>query len=171
MSIDPTRIDIKRDPLARRMRGVAVHGSTPFDVPYMSEIADNLWVGGCADGLTLPSSIRHVVSLYPWERYTVRHELDSFVTVRMFDSIEGVNRGIVDNLARWVNVSRHSGPVLVHCQAGLNRSGLVAGAALIRSGRTADEAIALLREGRSPACLCNATFVEFLHDYERSWWA
>ena len=49
-----------------------------------------------------------------------------------------------------------------NCQAGLNRSGLVAGLALIRSGMTPAVAINLLRSKRSPAVLCNPTFERFL---------
>ena len=71
MSTDPTRIDISFDPRERRMRGYARHGNTPFDVPFVSQITDNLWTGGCEDGLVLPANIAHVVSLYPWETYRV----------------------------------------------------------------------------------------------------
>lgn len=40
---DPTKIAIRFDPTFERMVGRAVHGNTPFDVPYISEIAPNLW--------------------------------------------------------------------------------------------------------------------------------
>jgi protein-tyrosine phosphatase len=59
------------------MRGVSVHGHIPFDVLFMSEVAANLWLGGCQDGMILPSFIKHLVSLYPWEAYTVNHDLDT----------------------------------------------------------------------------------------------
>jgi protein-tyrosine phosphatase len=58
------------------------------------------------------------------------------------------------------------GKTLVHCQAGLNRSGLVAAVALMKLGRTADEAIKLLRDSRSPMVLCNDTFVSQLHQLD-----
>ncbi len=145
---------------------MAVHGNVPFDVPYLSEITDNLWVGGCADGLILPGFIQHVVSLYPWESYLLRHELMSQIAVRMYDSIDGPDRDVVVTLARWVNVCRKTGPTLVHCQAGLNRSNLVAGMALIMGGIAPGldpkDAIALLRDKRSPAVLCNPSFVKIL---------
>jgi len=47
MSYDPTRIDIDLDPRVQRMQGVAYHGNTPFDVPYISKITDGLYQGGC----------------------------------------------------------------------------------------------------------------------------
>lgn len=159
---DPTRIDIEFDPREQRMRGTAVHGNTPFDVPYISPITDDLWQGGCTDGLILPPVIDHVVSLYPWERYSNRHELKSLLSVRLYDDLEGPNTETIIGIARWVNVCRQSGVTLVHCQAGLNRSGMVAAVALMLEGRTADEAITLLRSSRSPAVLCNPNFVEWL---------
>jgi hypothetical protein len=109
----------------------------------------------------LPVHIRHLVSLYPWESYTVKHELASTVAVRMTDSTDQAVEQI-PALAAWVNICRKDGPVLVHCQAGLNRSSLVVAMALILEGSTADAAIALIRQKRSPACLCNPAFENWL---------
>ena len=151
---DPTAIKIDFNPTVQRIKGVTLHGSAAFDVPLISEIAPNLWQGGCEDGLILPDFIKHLVSLYPWESYTVRHELDSALLVRMYDSADQTFEQI-EQLARWVNLCRTTGPVLVHCQAGLNRSSLVAARALILEGMSADDAIMTVRTKRSPACLCN----------------
>jgi hypothetical protein len=52
--------------------------------------------------------------------------------------------------------------VLVNCQAGLNRSGLVTGLALIAYGVTPDSVVELIRAKRAPLCLANATFAHFL---------
>lgn len=69
----------------------------------------------------------------------------------------------VDELAELVNKHRKDGKnVLVHCQAGLNRSSLVACRALMIDGMTAEEAIKTVREKRSPACLCNKSFEKHL---------
>lgn len=164
MSTDPTRIEIMTDPTQRRMRGVAFHGDTPFDVPYISEIAPGLWQGGCEDGMILPDFIAAIVSLYPWEQYTVSHELASATTVRMYDSLDQAT-DIVDGLAAWVLTLWKGGlTVLVHCQAGLNRSSLVVARALMLDGMTADEAISTLRTKRSSACLCNGAFEEWLRE-------
>ncbi len=61
------------------------------------------------------------------------------------------------------NVCRETGPVLIHCQVGLKRSSLVAARAMVLS-EEADPAgaIAVLRERRSPACLCNEAFEAWL---------
>jgi hypothetical protein len=154
---DPTRIDIASDPLERRINGVAYHGNTPFDVPYMSQIDGSLWVGGCTDGLELPDFIMHVISLYPWESYAYHDQVKSVLSFRMYDSADqGTNE--VRRIAQWVNDCRAEGMTLVHCQAGLNRSNLVAATALILDGMEPAKAIALLREKRSPAVLCNTSF-------------
>jgi hypothetical protein len=39
-------IETDFDPTVQRMRGVALHGGMPFDVPIISEIGPNLWQGG-----------------------------------------------------------------------------------------------------------------------------
>ncbi|MET7681073.1 dual specificity protein phosphatase family protein [Streptomyces sp. NPDC005423] len=52
--------------------------------------------------------------------------------------------------------------VLVRCYHGYNRSGLVVAHALVRRGRSADEAIRLIRTRRSPWALHNELFVEYL---------
>ena len=163
---DPTSFKIDFDPTVQRMKGVTVHGSAAFDVPIISQIAPNLWQGGCEDGQVLPGFIKHLVSLYPWERYRARHELDSVLLVRMYDSVDQTFEQI-EELARWVNLCRRTGPVLVHCQAGLNRSSLVAARALMLEGRSAEDAITTLRAKRSPACLCNRAFEDYLHTCDR----
>ena len=166
MMTDPTAFKIDFNPTVQRMKGVTLHGSAAFDVPLISEIAPNLWQGGCEDGLILPDFIRHLVSLYPWESYTVRHELDSALLVRMYDSDDQTFEQI-EELARWVNLCRTTGPVLVHCQAGLNRSSLIAARALMLEGMSADDAVRTVREKRSPVCLCNRAFEDYLRECDR----
>lgn len=156
------------DPLSIYMSGIAVHGNTPFDAPYISHIEGNLYQGGCTTGLVLPTIIKHVVSLYPWERYSVSelaHADGSYTEVKMYDSSDEVDYYNVLNLALFVRDKLLDGPTLVHCQAGLNRSGLIAGAALILMGSSPEQAIKQLRAKRSPAVLCNQTFERFLLDF------
>lgn len=166
MSDDPTAFEIDFDPLTLHMRGYTAHGNRYFDVPFISQIDGDLWQGGCQYGLVLPPFIQHVISLYKWERYTVEHELSSFLEVTMYDSAAGeVDIDQLIAIAQWVNTCAEAAPTLVHCQAGLNRSSLVAGTALIISGAyDADLAIQRLRDQRSPACLCNPLFEQTLHE-------
>lgn len=165
MQSDPTAFEIDFDPTARRMRGRAVHGNTPFDVPFISEVAPNLWQGGCETGLVLPTFIRHVVSLYPWERYTVRGLIDTELYVKMYDSRGMPDTEQIVTLAKWVNECRSRGNTLVHCQAGLNRSSLVAATALMLEGQPGDEVLETIRSKRSPACLCNPDFEAFVRGF------
>lgn len=137
-----------------------------FDAPLISHIVDNLYVGGCSQGIPLPDEFVKVVSLYKWERYllgpnTTRYE------VEMYDSHEGASMEDVHLAARAALESLDAGPVLVHCQAGLNRSNLVATVVLReRYGMSSKEAIALLREKRSALVLCNETFEKQLLDLD-----
>lgn len=85
--------------------------------------------------------------------------------VRMYDSPDQ-STDQIDTLARLVNgwMSAQKGNVLVHCQAGLNRSSLVVARVMMMRGYTADEAIKKIREARSPACLCNDSFEDYLRN-------
>jgi protein-tyrosine phosphatase len=58
--------------------------------------------------------------------------------------------------------------VLVRCQAGYNRSGLVVALTLIRLGYTADAAVALIRERRSPHALFNEHFQRYIREVARA---
>jgi hypothetical protein len=167
---DYTKIDIAFNPMEQRMIGVAREGMIPFDVPYITEITDGLWQGGCANGLVLPTHINYLLSLYPWERYTINHEMRGEMYHKMYDDSSIGIDPMVDDLARLVNTWRKQGKgqVLVHCQAGLNRSSLILVRALILDGTRPKDAIALVREKRSPACLCNKTFENWLLTQEET---
>jgi len=162
MKQDPTKIPIDFDPMTDTMRGNSYYGDHNFELPFISHIEGNLYMGGCRDGLVLPSHIKHLVSLYPWESYDAKHSLDSYTQVKAYDEDVEPLIPILDGLASWVVACLRSGHTLVHCQAGLNRSGLVAALALIKMGRSAKDAIALLRERRSPVVLCNPSFERWL---------
>jgi protein-tyrosine phosphatase len=60
--------------------------------------------------------------------------------------------------------------VLIRCQAGLNRSGLVMALVLIREGYTPAEAIHLIRSQRGQAALCNSTFERWLLSVDVEQW-
>lgn len=146
------------------IEGFALHGDTPFSMPLISHIVGNLWTGGCEDGVALPEDFKYVVSLYPWEKYKLGPDTER-VELRLFDSSEPLGAGkVIYEVAGWALGAMRDGKTLIHCQAGLNRSGLVASLSLMMSGMTANEAISLLREKRSPAVLCNPEFERWLRD-------
>lgn len=166
---DPTALnEFMVDPEKQIMRGTTIHGSMYFEVPYITQIKDNLWQGGYGYGLVLPSHFKHIVSLYPWGRYEVNHELDSALAIRMYDSNDDINVEQLLSIADWVSTCMNSGPTLVHCQAGLNRSSLVVALVIMSRDGTlsGEEAIDIIREKRSPACLCNPTFEKFVKEWE-----
>lgn len=146
---------------SHHIEGMAAHGHTPFSVPLISEVLPGLWQGGCKNLLELPDEFGKVVSLYPWEKYVLPDGC-SRTEYELYDD------GTISHLAHTAASEAYNAwqdsdlQVLVHCQAGLNRSGLVAGLVLIQSGYSPSDAIALLREKRCDAVLCNKTFERYL---------
>lgn len=132
-----------------------------FDVPLISEIAPNLWMGGCKDGVRLPDDFALVVSLYPWERYALGPDTQR-IEAALYDAAEVPDPTQLHDLAELVNVARENGRVLVHCQAGLNRSGLITALSLVLDGMAPADAVALLREKRCDVVLCNVAFEQWL---------
>lgn len=131
--------------------------------PAISEILPGLWSGGCLDGLYLPDEFGFVLSVFPWGKYQLGPDTDR-LQVSLYDGPEVPPITLLNSLAVIVNWQHQmeEKTVLVHCQAGLNRSSLVVVGALILRGMTPDEAIALVREKRSPYCLCNPEFERYL---------
>jgi hypothetical protein len=170
-SFDPTAFALGgdgdyTDPRVRTMNARTRHGNHHVTAPFMSEVAPNLWHGGVEHGLILPEFIKFKLSLYMWEDYIIGHDVDT-MTVEMYDSEDQGFEQIAD-LAEWVNASRTRGPVLVHCQAGLNRSSLVVARAMIDAGDVANgqEAIDRIRTRRDVACLCNPAFETYVRSME-----
>lgn len=74
-------------------------------------------------------------------------------------------RDLADRVAYDLRAHRR---VLVRCQAGYNRSGLVVALTLLRLGYSAAGAIDLIRARRSPHALCNDRFVRYIHGEEQA---
>jgi protein-tyrosine phosphatase len=129
-------------------------------IPLMTEVIPGLWVGGAA-GTVLPENISDVVSLTGTLGYKIGHHLSS-VLVTAWEDDQEQPLDQLDAIAAWVNSC--AGPVLVHCGAGLNRSGVVAARALMLGGMTADEAITCIRTARHQSCLSNSHFEGWLHE-------
>ena len=150
---------------ARKMpwSGIAAHGNTPFSTTLISEIEDGLYLGGVRSGVKLPDEIEYVVSLYPWGKYTLHDDVQGVFSLALLDSeLTPEALGKFRLAADIVNEFWGRGPTLVHCQAGLNRSSFTLALAMRQWGSSAQEAIYLIREKRSPACLCNPYFEEYL---------
>lgn len=144
-----------------------LHTGERLNVPLISQITDNLFVGGCIHGVDLGDFFSHIFSLYMWEQY--QYGPDTIHTeVKMYDSrTDPVDIETVDSMSDQIVEALHEGGnVLVHCQAGINRSNLLAASALVKMGYTPEDAIGLLREKRSRLVLANKTFEDFLLNRE-----
>ena len=93
------------------------------------------------------------LAFYDSSRFSISPERD------LFHIVEAAHRD-------WIAGSR----VLIRCQAGLNRSGLVLGLVLIRAGYTPVEAIELIRQKRFHRALFNSTFERYLRDADLEFW-
>jgi protein-tyrosine phosphatase len=134
-------------------------GRVPVPADPWNEIAEGLYQGGSwvtpteedFDAvLTLYASsepVSHLIHHREW------HILDAGVPSE--DQLAGATRWVRDH---WQRGRR----VLVRCQAGLNRSGLVVARTLIEAGATPDSAIQLIRLKRSGYALCNRRFEAYL---------
>lgn len=147
------------------IEGIAREGNTRFNCQLITPVQENLWQGGCTDNVNLQGYFKHIVSLYPWERYNPGGNLDSFVEVKLYDGPTVPDEAQLIQLASWINLCKQRGRTLVHCQAGLNRSGLLTGLSLVLDGMAPADAIALMRVKRSPAVLCNKAFEKWLRGY------
>ena len=145
-----------------------------YNEPLWSEVLPNLWQGGTAGddemmyGRALPEAritsehFDTVVTMYAyaqavdWHVKEIRHgiydsDMQDFDPTELFEIVRTAHKD-------WLNGKR----VLIRCQAGWNRSGLVMGLLLIRDGMPAKDAVTLFRNTRSKSALCNKHFVQFL---------
>lgn len=124
----------------------------------VDKVADNLWFGG------QPTDIRpykFVIAVNHCPRYHI-DEGTLVIVAPLQDGAKMPNVGMLNRLADMVNEFTSLGPTLVHCTAGLNRSGLVVALALIKRGIAPQEAIDTLQRVRGHDVLNNEVFVEWL---------
>lgn len=143
---------------------------------HPSEILPGLFMGGTADhdivsvaaerrfGADQNRPFDAVVTLYAWAQ-PVTWDIEELRFGFGDGNIGGVDLDRLIRAAAWSwERWRARDRVLIRCQAGLNRSGLVTALVLIREGYSAADAIRLIRERRSPWALCNNSFLEWLID-------
>lgn len=138
-----------------------------------TEIAPNLFQGGTddLDVIHLPVTNRakrtdlpfdSIVTMYAWARpadWKVQ-EFRYGVPDAAISEIDLNRLRLAVNFGynRWKAGDR----VLVRCQAGLNRSGLVSALILIKDGITPERAIEIIRANRGPDALFNQHYVDWL---------
>lgn len=130
-----------------------------YALPDRHEILPGLWLG-CQPS-TIEPDLKYVLSLNGATSYGGKN-YPNVVRAYFEDSLTlpdvGYLHALVDlGIALWKN-----GPTLVHCAAGMNRSGLIVGLMLVRNGNTAQAALELMRTKRSNGVLHNPTFRNYL---------
>ncbi|CAL9527580.1 hypothetical protein SUDANB58_03975 [Streptomyces sp. enrichment culture] len=140
------------------------------DSPW-SEIAPGLWMGGHefrrGAGRLESAVVRNEFDLVQTLLCLPGHGPDPGVEHHVWPipdgPLDGTQLAGVMRLAEAADTALGAGrKVLVRCYHGYNRSGLVVAQVLIRRGRSAEEAIRLVRARRSPWALHNERFVEYL---------
>jgi hypothetical protein len=134
-----------------------------------SEIIPNLWVGGTDDNdvVNVPKKLPNfgeakmfdvVISLYAysqpvgWNCKEIRYGFGD-------GSLSPEDDKELNKIADWAYQEFVSGKkVGLRCQLGINRSAFVCGKLLLKLGYQPSEAIALIREKRSPHALNNKHF-------------
>jgi hypothetical protein len=146
------------------------------DVPSWrgSEILPRLFMGGTADddvvqvppqrvaGFGAAREYDAVVTLYAWAQ-PVTWEVEELRYGFGDGPLDRVDLDRVVRAALWAWRRWRAGDrVLIRCQAGLNRSGLVTALVLMLDGFSPADAIDLIRQRRSASALCNDAFVRWL---------
>lgn len=138
----------------------------PFPADPWNEIVPGLWQGGhftTTSTVVVRDEFDLVVSLYGRWGHGPDPGIERIYYAIPDGPLNGAELTDIEDLALRVGLAVEARRrVLVRCQAGLNRSGLVVALALMLLGRTPDEAVALIREKRSPHALCNQHFVGYL---------
>jgi protein tyrosine/serine phosphatase len=152
---------------------------------FMGGTSDNDWIDQPrqslqdANGKTMSigeaqvtkDDIDAVVTLFEYA-HPVGHKVRE-LRVGIHDSENGAfDEEELHEMVDWALTHVRAGHrVLVRCQAGLNRSGLITGLILIALGMKPGEAITAIRNKRSQRALFNMDFVGYLLDQKTEDWA
>ena len=142
-------------------------------ISLYSEILTNLFMGGTDDEdvIHIPARIYSrredlpfdsIVTMYAWARpadWNVQEFRYGVPDASIKDiDLNRLRQAVEFGYDRWKQGDR----LLVRCQAGLNRSGLVMALILIKDGYTPYQAIDLIRQRRTDMALFNENFVNWL---------
>jgi hypothetical protein len=149
------------------------HSEDQYPTEAYAEILPGLYMGGTADDQTVdypqplpdlsdPKVFDAVVTLYSWAQpmgWGVEEMRYGFAdaSVEHFDT-ERLLRVSKWAFERWDNGEQ----VLIRCQAGLNRAGLVTALTMMHAGFESTDAIRQIRAQRSEMALFNNHYVTWL---------
>jgi protein-tyrosine phosphatase len=147
-----------------------------------SMIAPNLFQGGTDDEDVIHLAKTNnrprtdlpfdaIVTMYAWARpadWNVQEFRYGVPDASISDiDLQRLKQAVDFGYDRWKQGDR----VLIRCQAGLNRSGLVTALILIKDGLSPERAIALIREGRGEDALFNNNFHTWLMEEGESFFS
>lgn len=144
-----------------------------------SEIVEGLWQGGTPEDdkynqlkqpYVTPEKFDAVYTLYAYA-----NPVDWFVKEYRYGFMDSYDTGFDVETIREIVVQAHTDwkkgkRVLIRCQAGLNRSGLITALVLIREGYEPKQAISVMREKRSDYVLMNPVFEEWILSQTTAHW-
>jgi hypothetical protein len=138
-----------------------------------SEIAPNLFMGGTADEDVIHQAVAYnkartdlpfdaIITMYAWANpadWRVQEFRYGIYDSAIADiDLDRLKQAVEFGYNRWLSGDR----VLVRCQAGLNRSGLVTALIMMSTGLDAETAIEQIRKNRAEIALFNTHYVEWL---------
>jgi protein-tyrosine phosphatase len=138
-----------------------------------SEIAPNLFMGGTADEDVIHQAVAYnkartdlpfdsIITMYAWANpadWRVQEFRYGIYDSAIADiDLDRLKQAVEFGYNRWLSGDR----VLVRCQAGLNRSGLVTALIMMSTGLDAETAIEQIRKNRADVALFNNNYVEWL---------
>jgi hypothetical protein len=149
------------------------HTDDQYPTEPFAQILPGLFMGGTADddtvnygkklsGLNDESIFDAVVTLYSWAQpmgWGVEEMRYGFADA----SVEHFDTERLLRVSKWAFDRWNAGErVLIRCQAGLNRSGLVTALTMMQAGYEPADAIRQIRQQRSEMALFNNHFVTWL---------
>lgn len=136
-----------------------------------SEILPGLYMGGTHDDDVVfkgqkdnfhKNNFDCVITMYAWAQpcdwdvQELRYGIPD-------SEIKDIELSKLIEIAEWGHKKWLSGErVLIRCQAGLNRSGLITALILLLEGMSPEQAIAQIRHKRSPVALFNKAYVDWI---------
>jgi hypothetical protein len=142
-------------------------------ISLYSEIAPNLFMGGTADEDVIHQAVAYnkartdlpfdaIITMYAWANpadWRVQEFRYGIYDSAIADiDLDRLKQAVEFGYNRWLSGDR----VLVRCQAGLNRSGLVTALIMMSTGLDAETAIEQIRKNRAEIALFNNNYVEWL---------
>jgi hypothetical protein len=142
-------------------------------ISLYSEIAPNLFMGGTADEDVIHQAVAYnkartdlpfdaIITMYAWANpadWRVQEFRYGIYDSAIADiDLDRLKQAVEFGYNRWLSGDR----VLVRCQAGLNRSGLVTALIMMSTGLDAETAIEQIRKNRAEIALFNNNYVDWL---------